>query len=1537
MKNYSNLTRRSRLLLLMLFALLAGGVSPAWAETVTDDFTNYAATSSGQTLGDNWYVYPGNDGTYGRFGSDYNYKHNEYDGADANYITGYSSNYTYNVWLVLKKEVSGNVSFRCKMGKNTGIIYVTNKVTDVGDGTFTVDKSEAQSYSISTTTSSNNYNAGNEATYVAFCIASDQLRLLDVTYTEYEEATGPAFVVTEKGLETKLTSPYAYDFGLATAGTTKEFILSNPGAEATPISVNTTGANGFTAVVEGNATSIPAGGEKTLTITMPDATANGSIVVTPTGDGLSAFTFNVSGTVRDTNKEYQSGFTALPSGWTSEGTWNYSAANGASTTAWYLSSNARLKTPMLTVAAGEKFIVEAKGTYSEDESYQHLVLEYSADGTNWTAIGEEVSLTSSFKTFTITTPNEFVAGNYYIALHGSQVAIRMFYGGERISGANFAINTDGSTQDFGSVRVGATAQKTYTITNNGDKNLNITFTADEDFTVSNSNVSRYKLKLTDNFGWGSAYVYAWDKDGIKLLGEWPGTPCAETITNGYGETIFVVTIPDDAVGLIVNNNSGAQTEDITDFTCDGYWMDGTKNDKGHYYVTPVNDGSDPVTMRIAAGESESFTVSMNTASSGKKDGDVVLTFNALNATSFAIPCKGNVKDENYLYVDFEDGQFPTGWQVGADWSFGTKNSNHYACQTSTTTASALVTTPLTVSEDKTLKFKACKNGNGTKSLKVRYSKNGGAEWSDYVSYNSLVESYSTLQETSLTVDNDAEKVIVEFLGCNIQLDDIEGFVKTTAPALALTEDGVAVENNSIKDFGNLNVGQTGTATYLLKNIGNDDLTATITGTDVTVSPSSVSLAGGESATITVTMPYEAGKSNGSVTIDFADGCWISDFTVYYTANLVAPDEFVVDFESGKPAGWYFDTWTVSDGTAHINFGGAKPMITEKFGAEEGKNKLTFDAKMAYNYGTGNQTLNVYTSTDRYTWSETPQTFSLTATSQTFSLDALTDGNYYVKFEAANASIDNVKGVKKLDVPECDIWLKDISGIGGEYTPAKAVSASFEVVNMGTAAQNVSVKAFCRVKDTGDFGEWVSSEVTNVVAGETANIELNGTAPVDEGEYEVYAKVYVGNNEIIQTPTATFTVAHVTSLTMTGFAAVNNNVQADADNNFTAEFNVTVKNTGSTSFTKDQVSVTVTDGDNNDLKTATWTPGETIYLKAGNYTADNANFAIYRWSTDSDSEWALFTGGTDGIYTAELNGKTNFIICRVNPAIALSELSFSNGVWNKSGDLTTTTGVVFENNGYDNGLLKLTQSNNFITGMSATINVSVTAAAGDGGEFEFNAKENVSDAYWYPTLGYKQTVNVTAAATITTTIGGLGYSTFTSNRSLNLNNLPEGLEAFYVKADGVKTNSISLTKAEGKVPAGTGLILKGTPNTQYTLNAANSGIEALSGNLMVGCLTETVLPAGSTNCYVLYADSNNKPMFGYIGTNAATVPAGKAYLKVEGAGARLTIELDDDTTGIMSILSEKGLDGDFYTLEGVRVENLKKGGLYIINGKKVVIK
>ena len=205
--------------------------------------------------------------------------------------------------------------------------------------------------------------------------------------------------------------------------------------------------------------------------------------------------------------------------------------------------------------------------------------------------------------------------------------------------AIFAIDTDGTTQDFGSVELDATAQKTFTVTNNGNATLNVSFAATGDFTVTDPASSR-KFWLTDNFGWSTGYAYAWDSNGKALLGEWPGTACGET-TNDYGETMFVVTVPSNAAGVIVNNGNGEQTVDITNFT-QGYWMNGSKDGSGHYTVEGYEGGSEetPAVLTVAAGESETFTVAMNTATLGSKSGNITLSFDAKNATSFTIPCTG---------------------------------------------------------------------------------------------------------------------------------------------------------------------------------------------------------------------------------------------------------------------------------------------------------------------------------------------------------------------------------------------------------------------------------------------------------------------------------------------------------------------------------------------------------------------------------------------------------------------------------------------------------------------------------------------------------------------------------------------------------------------------------------------------------------------------------------------------------------------------------------------------------------------------------
>ena len=261
--------RKLNLLFVMLLSLM--GVTQVYAQ-VTDDFTSYSATSSGQTLGDNWYVFPGDDDSYGRFGSDYTYKHNEYDGADYNYVSGYSSNYTKNVWLVMKKQVSGSVTFRSKMYRNSGTLYVTNKVTAVGDGTFTVDKTGAQSYSITTTASSNTYDAGSTATYVAFCLASSDLRLLDVTYTEASAAEGA--VLSVSGFE----SGSSFDFGTVPAGETKTFTLNNLGADE--LTITSIAVSGDFEITDGSdITSIASMGSASVTVATPDKDASGALTI----------------------------------------------------------------------------------------------------------------------------------------------------------------------------------------------------------------------------------------------------------------------------------------------------------------------------------------------------------------------------------------------------------------------------------------------------------------------------------------------------------------------------------------------------------------------------------------------------------------------------------------------------------------------------------------------------------------------------------------------------------------------------------------------------------------------------------------------------------------------------------------------------------------------------------------------------------------------------------------------------------------------------------------------------------------------------------------------------------------------------------------------------------------------------------------------------------------------------------------------------------------------------------------------------------
>lgn len=141
--------------------------------------------------------------------------------------------------------------------------------------------------------------------------------------------------------------------------------------------------------------------------------------------------------------------------------------------------------------------------------------------------------------------------------------------------------------------------------------------------------------------------------------------------------------------------------------------------------------------------------------------------------------------------------------------------------------------------------------------------------------------------------------------------------------------------------------------------------------------------------------------------------------------------------------------------------------------------------------------------------------------------------------------------------------------------------------------------------------------------------------------------------------------------------------------------------------------------------------------------------------------------------------------------------------------------------------------------------------------------------------------------------------------------------------------------------GTGVILSGTEGNTYVAHVTTENVSATSGNELKGVTAETVIDwqiGESPNYKYNYILQNGV----FKKATGAKLKAGKAYLSttfdVTAAGApELKIVFDGGTTGINAVQgSEFKVNGQFYDLQGRKVANPTKG-LYIVNGKKVIVK
>lgn len=169
---------------------------------------------------------------------------------------------------------------------------------------------------------------------------------------------------------------------------------------------------------------------------------------------------------------------------------------------------------------------------------------------------------------------------------------------------------------------------------------------------------------------------------------------------------------------------------------------------------------------------------------------------------------------------------------------------------------------------------------------------------------------------------------------------------------------------------------------------------------------------------------------------------------------------------------------------------------------------------------------------------------------------------------------------------------------------------------------------------------------------------------------------------------------------------------------------------------------------------------------------------------------------------------------------------------------------------------------------------------------------------------------------------------------SISSVNDGVKVFV--ANEPETNKVTFTETTHGVKAENGFLLisDNAATTTATVNIGDGNAESK----MLGTLTDLDLTAEKSTYRVFGKNSSGVVGFFTPSSTLNEVKANRGYFKVSNGGAlRLNFE-DSVVSGIDAIAANQALhNAPIFDLSGRRVMNTVKGGLYIQNGRKFIVK